>query len=60
MPVRFARFARRVNYRNHRKIAVIDGVMGYVGGMNIALRYLYGYKGEGWRDMHLRLRGNLV
>ena len=60
MPVRFARFARRVNYRNHRKIAVIDGVTGYVGGMNIALRYLYGYKGEGWRDMHLRLRGNLI
>ena len=60
MPVRFARFARRVNYRNHRKIAVIDGVMGYVGGMNIALRYLYGYKGEGWRDMHLRLRGSAV
>lgn len=60
MPVRFARFARRVNYRNHRKIAVIDGVTGYVGGMNIALRYLYGYKGEGWRDMHLRLRGSAV
>lgn len=60
MPVRFARFARRVNYRNHRKIVVIDGVVGYVGGMNIAMRYLYGYERKGWRDMHLRLRGNSV
>ncbi len=60
MPVRFSRFTRRVNYRNHRKIAVIDGKVGYVGGMNIAMRYLYGNKDGGWRDMHLRLTGNVV
>lgn len=60
MPVRFSRFTRRVNYRNHRKIAVIDGVTGYLGGMNIAVRYLYGKNGEGWRDLHLRLTGNAV
>lgn len=60
MPVRFSRFTRRVNYRNHRKIAVIDGNIGYVGGMNIALRYVYGRKNEGWRDLHLRLTGNAV
>ncbi len=60
MPVRFARLTRRVNYRNHRKIAVIDGSVGYIGGMNIALRYLYGKSGEGWKDLHLRLTGNAV
>lgn len=60
MPVRFARLTRRVNYRNHRKIAVIDGTVGYIGGMNIAQRYLYGSNGEGWHDMHLRLTGNAV
>ena len=60
MPVRFARLTRRVNYRNHRKIAVIDGKVGYIGGMNIAMRYLYGANGEGWHDMHMRLTGNAV
>lgn len=60
LPVRFSRFTRRVNYRDHRKIAVIDGKVGYIGGMNIAMRYLYGRNGEGWRDMHLRLTGNAV
>ena len=60
MPVRFSRFTRRVNYRNHRKIAVIDGKIGYIGGMNIAMRYLYGRNGEGWKDMHLRLTGSAV
>ena len=60
MPVRFSRFTRRVNYRNHRKIAVIDGRTGYIGGMNIADRYLYGRNGEGWKDLHLRLTGNAV
>lgn len=58
MPVRFAMLTRRVNYRNHRKIMVVDGRVGYIGGMNIARRYLYGYHGEGWRDMHLRLTGD--
>lgn len=60
MPVRFARLTRRVNYRNHRKIVVIDGTTGYVGGMNVAIRYLYGENGEGWRDMHLRIKGDAV
>ncbi|MCR4919996.1 MAG: PLDc N-terminal domain-containing protein, partial [Prevotella sp.] len=42
MPVRFPSFARRANYRNHRKLFVIDGRVGYIGGMNIALRYVKG------------------
>ena len=38
LPVRFPSFTSKVNYRNHRKLIVIDGRVGYIGGMNIALR----------------------
>ncbi len=55
MRVRFPRFTSRVNYRNHRKIIVIDGSVGYIGGMNIALRYV-----KGWRDTMLRIEGGAV
>ncbi len=50
----------RINYRNHRKIAVIDGVTGFIGGFNIGDEYI----GKGvlgpWRDTHLRLSGSSV
>ncbi|QIA07145.1 cardiolipin synthase [Draconibacterium halophilum] len=59
MEVRFPRFTSRVNYRNHRKIIVIDGKMGFIGGINIADRYLEGLKGLGhWRDTHLQIEGD--
>ncbi|MDX8341333.1 cardiolipin synthase [Draconibacterium sp. IB214405] len=59
MEVRFPRFTSRVNYRNHRKIIVIDGKVGFVGGLNIADRYIEGMKGLGhWRDTHLQLNGD--
>ena len=45
------------NNRNHRKIVVIDGIIGYIGGMNIAQRYLTGVHGGDWRDTHLRITG---
>ena len=45
------------NNRNHRKIVVIDGKTGYIGGMNIAQRYLTGVHGGDWRDTHLRITG---
>lgn len=57
LPVRFPTFARKVNYRNHRKIIVIDGKVGYIGGMNIALRYVKGRNNRGWRDTMLRIEG---
>jgi cardiolipin synthase A/B len=61
MPVRFSRLADRVNYRNHRKILVIDGETGYVGGINIADRYISGTKELGlWRDIHLKIEGQAV
>lgn len=60
-PVRFPYFANYINYRNHRKIIVIDGKVGYVGGINIADRYKYGHSELGsWRDTHLRLEGSSV
>lgn len=51
----------KINYRNHRKLAIIDGKVGYIGGFNIGDEYLgfdprFGY----WRDTHLRLYGDAV
>lgn len=40
LPVHFPTFTSKANYRNHRKLIVIDGQVGYIGGMNIALRYV--------------------
>ena len=60
MPVKFPAFTSKVNYRNHRKLCVIDGCIGYIGGMNIATRYVKGRDNRGWRDTHLRIRGNAV
>jgi len=51
----------RINYRNHRKIVVIDGEIGYTGGMNVGQEYIDG--GERfatWRDTHMRLTGQAV
>lgn len=48
------------NYRNHRKVAVIDGTIGYIGGMNIAQRYSTGIRGGLWRDTHIRVTGPAV
>ena len=54
-------FGSRINWRTHRKLVVIDGTVGYVGGMNIADRYIDGGKNfKSWRDAHLRLTGPAV
>lgn len=59
--VTFPQLANRINWRNHRKIVVIDEEIGYIGGMNIADRYVYGdTDGTAWRDTHFRLRGDIV
>lgn len=59
--VTFPQFANRINWRNHRKIVVIDGKVGYIGGMNIANRYKYGEEnGRAWRDTHFRVTGDIV
>ena len=60
-PPFLGRLNLRVNYRNHRKIVVIDNEVGYVGGFNIGKEYIgkdrkFGY----WRDTHLKIRGEAV
>jgi cardiolipin synthase len=50
-----------IGYRNHRKIAIIDGKIGYTGGLNISQEHLDGPHGfSSWRDTHLRLTGEIV
>jgi len=60
-PSRIPRLNIRINYRNHRKIAIIDGSAGFIGGFNIGDEYLgkdprLGY----WRDTHIRINGSAV
>ncbi|WP_224490998.1 cardiolipin synthase [Robertkochia flava] len=60
LPVYFPRFASKLNYRNHRKIAVIDGKFGYVGGINVGDEYVNAHGKRYWRDTHLRIEGESV
>lgn len=54
-------FSRDLNYRNHRKIVVIDGVIGFVGGINIGNEYIgRSDKFTFWRDTHLEIKGEAV
>ena len=60
-PAVLRRLQLRINYRNHRKIVVIDGRTAFVGGFNVGREYLgldekFGY----WRDTHLKIRGSAV
>lgn len=58
--IRFPYFTSKINYRNHRKILVIDGEIGYLGGFNIADRYTKGLEWGIWRDTHIRIKGDAV
>ena len=59
-PLRFP-WINHVFHRDHRKIVVIDGLIGYTGGMNIADYYIEGLPEIGeWRDMHIRITGDAV
>ena len=60
LKVLFPLFTSKVNYRNHRKIVVIDGRVAFTGGMNIALRYMKGFPWGVWRDTHIRIEGKAV
>ncbi len=60
-PALMRRLHLRINYRNHRKIVVIDNKVGYVGGFNVGKEYIgldpkFGY----WRDTHLRIKGEAI
>lgn len=59
-PLKFP-WINHVFHRDHRKIAIIDGKIGYTGGMNIADYYINGLPEIGeWRDMHIRIEGDAV
>ena len=60
LKVAFPVFTSKVNYRNHRKIVVIDGKVGFMGGMNIADRYTKGTSWGTWRDTHFKIIGKGV
>lgn len=56
LPVRFPKLTRRMNYRDHRKLCVVDGRTGYIGGMNLALRYVT-RRTRPWQDVQMRVEG---
>lgn len=61
MPVLFPTLTGKMNYRNHRKIVIIDGEIGYIGGINVADSYInYKDSPSYWRDTHLRITGESV
>lgn len=60
LKVVFPFLTSKVNYRNHRKIVVIDGKVGFMGGMNIADRYIQGTNWGTWRDIHFKITGKGV
>ena len=57
LPLRLRLRRSKINYRNHRKLVVVDGKIGFTGGINIADRYLYGSKLGEWRDTVVRIEG---
>ena len=59
-PVKFYIPARTVNYRNHRKILVVDGKIGFIGGVNIADRYYFGNQMGIWYDTQIKIEGESV
>ena len=60
MKVYFPLFSKKVNYRNHRKLVIIDGKTGFIGGCNVANRYITGGIWGFWRDTVLLVRGMAV
>ncbi len=60
-PAKIFKFDLKLNYRNHRKLLVIDNETAYIGGLNAAKEYVGDSKKfKGWRDTHLRIRGGSV
>lgn len=60
-PPKIPKINFKINYRNHRKLVIIDGKLGYIGGFNIGDEYVGKSKKFGyWRDTHLRIEGDAV
>lgn len=61
LPMRLGRLLSSINYRNHRKIIIVDGIIGFTGGINVSDKYIKGDPDLGrWYDMHLQLKGTVV
>ncbi len=61
MPLRIGTFMYTLNYRNHRKIVVVDGKIGFIGGVNVSDKYVKPISKLGlWADLHLELQGPVV
>jgi len=61
LPMRFGRLISSINYRNHRKIVIVDGLIAFTGGINVSDKYIKGDPKLGvWHDMHLQLKGPIV
>ncbi|MFL1896204.1 cardiolipin synthase [Aquimarina sp. 2-A2] len=61
LPVRFGRLLASINYRNHRKIIVVDNNVAFTGGINLSDKYIKNVSHLGiWHDIHLELKGPIV
>ncbi|WP_103867496.1 phospholipase D-like domain-containing protein [Aquimarina sp. I32.4] len=61
LPMRFGRLISSLNYRNHRKVVIVDGLVAFTGGINVSDKYIKGDANLGvWHDMHLQLKGPIV
>lgn len=61
MPIRFGNLLFTLNYRNHRKIIIVDGEIGFTGGFNVSDKYIKDISSLGlWKDLHLKLEGPIV
>lgn len=57
LPLTFARILRNINYRNHKKIVIIDGTVAYTGGINVKDSYIDGLAWGKWNDTHFKIEG---
>ncbi|MEM5565049.1 cardiolipin synthase [Psychroserpens sp. AS72] len=61
LPMKLGRLLSSINYRNHRKIVIVDGLVAFTGGINVSDKYISGDPVLGkWYDMHLQLKGTVV
>jgi cardiolipin synthase len=61
MPIRFGNLLFTLNYRNHRKILIIDGHVGFTGGVNVSDKYIKPISDLGvWEDLHVKIEGPAV
>ncbi len=61
LPLKYGFFNQKFNFRNHRKIVIVDGKVGFVGGLNVGKEYIGKDQDVGfWRDTHMKVEGEIV